>query len=82
VRHGINGYLSRLDSSEQFATWWAKIAGMEPAERKNIQENARSTAVEQFSTSVKLAAFLEALDAPDAAIFCKENAIRLQQRII
>jgi hypothetical protein len=55
---------------------------MEPAERKNIQENARSTAVEQFSTSVKLAAFLEALDAPDAAIFCKENAIRLQQRII
>lgn len=82
VRHGINGYLSRLDSSEQFATWWAKIAGMVTAERKNIQENARSTAVEQFSTSVKLAAFLEALDAPDAAIFCKENAIRLQKKII
>ncbi|TCV88137.1 glycosyltransferase family 4 protein [Sulfurirhabdus autotrophica] len=72
VEHGKNGYLANLNTPEQFAAWWTTISKLQPEERELLQKNALRTAV-IFRPAVKLAAFLEALDAPVAANFLREK---------
>lgn len=78
VEHGQNGYLAQLGSPEQFAAWWTTIAGLVPEERARMRGNARRTAVERFRPAVKLAAFLEALDAPEAVTLLRARTISSQ----